>query len=98
MKKLLLSFGIGLSLFGSAQNSGGPDNFGYTWKSSAASGGPSFSWYDISIIGTQVNGLSDDNVVGPFPMSGFQYYTSTPTNFFIGSNGYISFSSVNIAS
>ena len=98
MKKLLLSFGIGLSLFGSAQNSGGPDNFGYTWKSSAASGGPSFSWYDISIIGTQVNGLSDDNVVGPFPMSGFQYYTSSPTNFFIGSNGYISFTSVNIAS
>ncbi len=98
MKKLLLTFGLGLSLLGMAQTSGGPDNFGYTWKNSSASGGPSFSWYDIATLGTQVNGLSDDNVVGPFPLSGFQYYTSTPTNFYIGSNGYISFSSVNIAS
>ena len=98
MKRILLLFGIGLSLISTAQNSGGPDTFGYTWRNSSASGGPTFSWYDISTIGTQVTGLSDDNVVGPFPLTGFQYYNSTPTNFFIGSNGYVSFSSVNIAS
>lgn len=98
MKKLLLSFGIGLSILASAQNSGGPDSFGYTWQNSSASGGPAFSWYDITTLGTQVNGLSDDNVIGPFPLTGFQYYTSTPANFWVGSNGYISFSSVNIAS
>ncbi len=98
MKHLLLTACIGFALLGVAQNSGGPDNFGYTWKNSAASGGPTFDWYDITALGTQVTGLSDDNVVGPFPLTGFQYYTSTPTNFYIGSNGYIAFSSVNIAS
>ncbi|NBG67347.1 T9SS type A sorting domain-containing protein [Acidiluteibacter ferrifornacis] len=98
MKKLLLiaSFLVPFGMI--AQTSGGPDNFGYTWKSSAASGGPTYAWYDISTIGTQVNGLGDDNVIGPFPLSSFTYYTAQPTSFYVGSNGYISFSSVNIAS
>jgi hypothetical protein len=98
MKKMLLIMSVLIPFGMMAQTSGGPDNFGYTWKSSAASGGPTYAWYDIETIGTQVVGLGDDNVIGPFPLSGFTYYTAQPTSFFVGSNGYVSFTSVNIAS
>ena len=47
---------------------GGPDAYGYTWKDSYEADGPVFNWVDITTIGTQVTGLSDDNIVGPFVM------------------------------
>ncbi len=72
--------------------SGGPDRFGYTWKDSNEPGGPVYSWWDITTTGTLVNGLTDDNVAGPFPMiQGFQYFWYEPQSFWIGSNGYIGF-------
>ncbi|MEQ8522329.1 MAG: PKD domain-containing protein [Vicingaceae bacterium] len=83
-----------------AQTSGGPDAFGYTWKANTHPVNPPIqSWFDIATIGTQVTGLSDDNVVGPFNITnGFTYYWYNPTKFWIGSNGYISFDGDNIAS
>lgn len=101
MKKLLL---LTISLFISIQfifaqtNSGGPDSFGYTYRTSNHPNGPTYQWFDISQIGSNVLGLSDDNYVGPYSISGFPFYTSTPSVFYIGSNGYIAFSPTNIAS
>jgi hypothetical protein len=100
MKKFLL-LGLALiSLHVHAQlGAGGPDAYGYTWKDSNEPGGPTFAWYNITTIGTQVTGLSDDNVVGPFGfVSGFQYYWYNPEQVWIGSNGYLSFNGANIAS
>lgn len=92
---LLLGFSIAIT----AQNSsGGPDIFGYTFLNSSATNGPQYQWFDISTIGTVVSGLSDDNFVGPYAISGFKYYGSTPSQLYIGSNGYIAFNAVNISS
>ncbi|MFC5270539.1 T9SS type A sorting domain-containing protein [Adhaeribacter terreus] len=84
-----------------AQNSGGPDAYGYTWKDNTAAGGPTYNW--INIIGktgtTQITGLGDDNSVGMIPL-GFtmKYYWVDVNSIKIGSNGWISFSNVgNIA-
>ncbi len=77
MKNLLLSLVLGVLAFSmNAQTSGGPDAYGYTWKSSQHTvNPPGYSWFDITQIGTQVTGLSDDNVVGPFTASsGFSFY------------------------
>ena len=83
-----------------AQTSGGPDAYGYTWKNSShTSNPPTYNWVDITTRGDQVTGLADDNVVGPFPLAqGFQYYWYPVSQIWIGSNGYISFNSVNMAS
>ena len=100
MKRLLLlSMAICFVPFANAQTSGGPDAYGYTWKSSAHPTGPSYSWVDITTTGTEVSGLGDDNVVGPFGLApGFQFYWYPVSQFYIGSNGYIGFTSTNIAS
>ena len=77
---------------------GGPDQYGYTWIDSNEPGGPVFNWIDATINGTQVIGLADDNVVGPFVMqTNFPFYWYAKKNLYIGSNGYISFENGNIA-
>lgn len=82
-----------------SQTSGGPDAYGYTWKSSAHPTGPTYSWVDITSNGTEVQGLGDDNIVGPFSLApGFQFYWYPVSQFYIGSNGYIGLSQTNIAS
>lgn len=93
-------FTLLISTLLNAQTSGGPDAYGYTWKNSNhASNPPVYGWFDITTIGTQVTGLADDNVVGPFSASsGFQFYWYPTNQFWIGSNGYISFNGDNIAS
>ncbi len=73
---------------------GGPDDYGYQWidNDTVAPGAPTYNWIDISGIGTQVTGLGDDNFVGPFPIGfDFPYYWYTVSDFWVGSNGYISF-------
>jgi hypothetical protein len=71
---------------------GGPDAYGYRWIDSDTTGGPSFNWIDIKGIGTQITGLVDDNVVGPFSIGfEFPYYWYKVNSFYVGSNGYITF-------
>ncbi len=66
--------------------------FGYKWIDSDEPGGPTFSWIDISSTGTLVTGLSDDNYVGPFQFGfDFNFYGIDYSQFFIQSNGLISF-------
>ncbi|MEZ4805886.1 MAG: hypothetical protein R2815_00235 [Flavobacteriales bacterium] len=79
--------------------SGGPDAYGYTWKDSNEPDGPTYDWVDITTTGTLVNGLADDNTVGPFVMqTSFEYYWYSRKFVWIGSNGYIAFADGNIAS
>ncbi|HRH38500.1 MAG TPA: hypothetical protein PK760_09150, partial [Flavobacteriales bacterium] len=69
---LLFAFALLASTF-AAQ--GGPDAYGYIWKDSNEPGGPVFNWIDITTTGTLIQGLADDNVVGPFVMqTDMQYY------------------------
>jgi hypothetical protein len=76
------------------RSTGGPDEYGYTWIDSDEGGGPTFDWVDITGIGTEVEGLSDDNVIGPFAIGfDFPYYWYTVNRFWVCSNGLISFSS-----
>ncbi|HRY98951.1 MAG TPA: PKD domain-containing protein [Bacteroidales bacterium] len=97
---ILFSLFLAFSVCLSAQNTGGPDTYGYVWKNSYYSTNPpAYSWFDITTIGTQVTGLADDNVAGPFTVSsGFQYYWYPTPKFWIGSNGFITFDGDNIAS
>ncbi len=75
-------------------DTGGPDAFGYSWEDNDGGGAPVYSWIDITSIGTQVTGLADDNNVGPVSMGfNFPYYWYEANRMWIGSNGYISFSS-----
>lgn len=102
MKKQLLfilaSLIINTSLFAA---SGGPDLYGYIWKDSNEPNGPAFNWIDITTKPNvvQVNGLSDDNNLGPFPIGfNFQYYWYGVSQYWIGSNGYIAFNNGQISS
>jgi len=68
---------------------GWPD---YAWSDSDTSGGPAFDWVDISEGGTLVP-LGDDQFDGPFPIGfSFPFYGQTFTEFYISSNGWLSFS------
>ncbi|MFO7650058.1 MAG: T9SS type A sorting domain-containing protein [bacterium] len=73
---------------------GGPDLWGYTWLDSDTTcpGAPIFNWVDIKAVGTRLNGLGDDNVLGPLAL-GFQFpfYWLRQTSIYVGSNGYIAF-------
>ncbi len=76
----------------SNRNQGGPDAYGYTWIDSEEPNGPDWAWTEISETGTLVEGLQDDNIVGPFPMGfEFPYYGQEKSQFWINSNGCISF-------
>ena len=73
---------------------GGPDDYGYTYLDSDTTcpGAPTYSWVEISGAGTEVTGLGDDNIVGPFDIGfDFPYYWYTVSQFYVGSNGYIAF-------
>ncbi|MGB2979816.1 MAG: choice-of-anchor J domain-containing protein, partial [Candidatus Zixiibacteriota bacterium] len=70
---------------------GGPDAFGYKWIDSDEPGGPSYSWVEINSTGTQLD-LTDDDNDGPYPIGfTFNYYGVDFTEFYVCSNGWISF-------
>lgn len=96
-KRLLLAVTIfsAISVFA---NSGGPDQYGYTWKDSNEPGGPAYNWWDITQVGVQLNGLGDDNFVGPVSLGNlYPYYWYNVSKCWVGSNGYIAFGPGNIA-
>jgi hypothetical protein len=74
------------------------DGYGYTMCENGDAGGPLYNWRAIAPMeggsGTAVTGLSDDNFVGPFtaPFS-IKFYGVTYTQYYIGSNGYVTFGS-----
>jgi len=73
---------------------GGPDEYGYRYLDSdtICEGAPTYNWIEIKGVGTQVTGIGDDNVVGPFDIGfDFPYYWYTVRHLYIGSNGYVAF-------
>jgi hypothetical protein len=80
---------------GGFDGQGGPDAFGYRWIDSDEPGGPTFSWVDISTVGTAVtfSSLDDGNATIPFPFN-FSYYGSAYSgNINVCTNGWLSFTS-----
>jgi hypothetical protein len=71
---------------------GGPDAYGYVWEDSDDDT-ITFSWVPVDTsTWTEIVGLSDDDVQGPFTMGfDFPYYWYTVNQFWVGSNGYIAF-------
>jgi Secretion system C-terminal sorting domain len=83
---------------------GDPSQGGYFWANTTpgASGAPTqpvFNWRDISVSGTDVIGsISDDQTIGPFNIGfTFNYFGIDYTQFYINSNGFITFSSTAIS-
>ncbi len=69
------------------------DLYGYYWVDTLLT----HNWVDITTIGTEVTGLSDDNNAGPFDIGfNFPYYWYQVDHFWVNSNGAISFSSAEI--
>lgn len=79
---------------GPSWGGGGPDSFGYRWLDSdtTAPGAPTYNWVNIKGVGTRITSLGDDNYAGPF-LIGFQfpYYWYKVDRLYVGSNGYITF-------
>ncbi len=73
----------------------GPDAFGYRAIDSDEEDGPGFTWYDITQTGEEIAAqymLDDEDVVGPFEIGfEFPFYGETKTQFWVQSNGVISF-------
>ena len=72
------------------EDSGGPDDFGYTYIDSDEPDGPTFSFFDISATGTPVLLADDDELSVPIGFS-FDFYGTTYTDVFIVSNGFLNF-------
>lgn len=81
---------------GGAAGGGSPPEGNYFFANSLAACAPSapvFGWIDISGTGSDVTALlDDDNFIGPFPIGfTFSFFGNDYTQFFISSNGWISF-------
>jgi hypothetical protein len=85
---------IGLTVVLAAPlGSGGPDAFGYIYIDSDENGGPEYDWVEISTTGTPL-ALDDDDSSDPLPISfPFDFYGTEYSEFFINSNGFLSFGS-----
>jgi subtilisin family serine protease len=72
--------------------SGGPDAFGYRWVDSDEPGGPSFSWVDITGVGTLVTLTGDDATSGPQNLGfAFPFYGNSFSSLRVCTNGFVSF-------
>jgi len=70
--------------------SGGPDDFGYTFKDSEELDGPVYEFEDISATGTPL-ALADDAMSAALPIGfSFNYYGVDYTEVYVSSNGFIS--------
>lgn len=71
-------------------NSGGPDNFGYSWVDSDDSAGIVYEWIEISKIGTKLDLGGDDGIFIDLPFA-FPFYENVYSNVQVASNGFLTF-------
>ena len=71
----------------------GTDSYGYNFKDSAESDGPTYSWTDIVSSDNKILGTTTDNSQGPFDIGfDFEFYETSYDKFYNGgANGHISF-------
>ena len=62
----------------------------YIWADSNSSGGPTYNWFDISSVGTQLT-LTDDSFVDVSLPFAFDFFGQSETSVKITSNGYLTF-------
>lgn len=73
-----------------------PDPYGYYACENGDAGGPTYAWFEIAPSaggpGTDTGQSCDDCFSGPynFPFA-FQFYGTTYTSYYLGSNGYMTF-------
>ena len=66
---------------------GGPDGFGYEWKDSNEPDGPTFGWFDIASLGTNVGLAFDDRCAAVALPWNIRFYGATYDTLFVCSNG-----------
>ena len=87
----------------SFKGAGGPDLFGYKWKDSNDPNGPAYIWNDIAANSNAVlvsfpNGTLDDGYTNAIPIGfDFKFYGTSYTNFYLSTNGFLSFSALSSA-
>ena len=69
--------------------SGGPDSFGYTFKDSSETDGPTYSWIDVSSNGTHINLGGDGDTWAPLGFDFFFYGNWYDQWWLSGDNGLI---------
>ena len=71
----------------------GSDDYGYIFKDSSESDGPTYDWTDIVSTGTKLLGSTTDGAQGPFNIGfDFEFYEASYDKFYNGGdNGYITF-------
>ncbi len=84
----------------SIQGAGGPDTYGYEWIDSDETGGPQYTWNDISATGTEVTDWAptgsysetDEGYAGPFNLGiNFKFYGEPKNQIYFSTNGYLTF-------
>ncbi len=90
MSILILLVAISTSLFGQEKGSGVSDD--YAWLDSDEVNGPVYGWFEISLIGTELT-MIDDEESSPFINMGmsFEYYGASYDTVKVFPNGYLSF-------
>ncbi len=87
---------------GFAQDQGGPDLYGYTWKNSDATDGPAYAWVEPDTTNDAValyTAFDDDGNTPMLPLNfTFPFYGTDYTEVMIGSNGIIGFTDSNMSS
>jgi subtilisin family serine protease len=79
---------------GATATEGGPDAYGYTWRTSDGAGGPAFEWIDAIAGGERLALAGDDVTSTPLPIGfPFPFYGAAMEEIRVCSNGWISFTS-----
>ncbi len=66
----------------------------YVWSDSNSVGGPAYSWFDISSVGTALTLSDASSATMSFGSFSFSYFGQVQTSVTIGSNGYLTFGGV----